>query len=671
MTTHLPRLPYSKEELQELYPPSLELAQVQVFLRHGERTPVSQRLLNTGLPGFWPFCSGLGNMSSRLLLPSYHSGNPRHLQHEEATVLEAQKLFWREKLETWSFSSDSPAQAHPAIRQGLSTPGGGSGGIGGGLSRSICEQGMLTDRGRETTTALGQRLRQLYVRDLGFLPPVLTPEFAQEEVYFRSTAVPRAMESLMQTVGGLWPSGRWDSGNMHARPASSYSSPSEPDPETHLGKTKLGWNQAPEASHDITPRTAFGSFPLDIVTRQTPDEDLYPNDWNCRRLAHLSRAFASRAAESWNDSPEMQYLSEKMGKWMPEGVVKVDGKPRLTGLMDTINATKAHDRKYLEKLHSARQKAKIESGKKGKGEDADLWKKPGWDVYPVGRTQIYDSVDSSGTPLVKLPSEFYDEKSMLHIMKMTVDEWYSGFNDSQEYRTLGIGSIMGDVVERMVRLAEFNTYPSFSAMTRRGQEKMKRQDPGQQESLRFALHGCHDTTLAAILASLGTLDMKTWPPFTAHIAIELFRDPATEYSSKASKPDGGEPNSSDPSTSNSGTHHEGTLEKIEHFLHLDKHSSSPSPFPTPLISRRKMPSLTTEEKSRMKGYYVRVRYNDEPMKIPGCKPEGKHWKNDEGLCTLEAFKSIVDKFTPEDWKKACLLNKGAPEFPEKPQPGGY
>lgn len=46
MTTLVPRAPYTQEELATLYPSDLELQQVQVILRHGERTPVNARFKN-------------------------------------------------------------------------------------------------------------------------------------------------------------------------------------------------------------------------------------------------------------------------------------------------------------------------------------------------------------------------------------------------------------------------------------------------------------------------------------------------------------------------------------------------------------------------------------------------------------------------------------------------
>ena len=48
MTTHVPRRPYTQEELEKLYPAKLELQLVQVLLRHGERSPVSARFQNVG-----------------------------------------------------------------------------------------------------------------------------------------------------------------------------------------------------------------------------------------------------------------------------------------------------------------------------------------------------------------------------------------------------------------------------------------------------------------------------------------------------------------------------------------------------------------------------------------------------------------------------------------------
>ena len=61
MTTHTPRAPYSPEELATLYPSDLELQQVQVILRHGERTPVNARFKNVCV-FFFSFFYRVGNL---------------------------------------------------------------------------------------------------------------------------------------------------------------------------------------------------------------------------------------------------------------------------------------------------------------------------------------------------------------------------------------------------------------------------------------------------------------------------------------------------------------------------------------------------------------------------------------------------------------------------------
>lgn len=36
-----------------------------------------------------------------------------------------------------------------------------------------------------------------------------------------------------------------------------------------------------------------------------------------------------------------------------------------------------------------------------------------------------------------------------------------------------------------------------------------------------------------------------------------------------------------------------------------------------------------------------------------------------------AFKSVVDKFTPANWRRECLTDIKAPAFPEKIEEAGY
>jgi acid phosphatase len=325
--------------------------------------------------------------------------------------------------------------------------------------------------------------------------------------------------------------------------------------------------------------TRTASFPPPtIVTRAPQDETLYPNDGNCRRFAQLSRAFAQRAADRWNDTPEMSYLTKKIGKWMPDPSkgVAVDSRPRLSGIMDTINSTLAHGAE------------------------------------------------------TRLPSEFYDEKLRKTIENIGVEEWFAGYGESAEYRALGIGGLMGDIVERMVGSVESNGNDGLFEVGG-GDSAPILSGRGGEKEIKMGLSGCHDTTLAAILASLGAFNGEPWPPYTSHIAIELFRKaemprlqaPPEEQIRKHD----GISRSPKPIT-----------QQTAGWFGWFKKSSETTP--TNLedkqvgIARRKIEELSDEEKLKLNGYYVRLRYNDKPVTIPGCALPGNHLDGDESFCTL-------------------------------------
>lgn len=425
----------------------------------------------------------------------------------------------------------------------------------------ICQFGELTDKGRETTYDLGSRLRHLYVDQLQFMPRLIADA---DMIYLRATPLPRALESVQQTFWGMYP---------------------------------------------LTARTA--SFPPPtIVTRTPADETLFPNDGNCRRFAQLSRAFAQRAADKWNESDDMKYINSKISKWMPESskIVAVDSHPRLSGIMDTINSTLAHG------------------------------------------------------PETRLPSEFYDKKLRDIVGKIGVEEWFDGYNESREYRTLGIGAQVGDIVERMVSKVEG---VGLSINEIGGENGRLGQGRGGETGIIFALSGCHDTTLAAFLSSFGAFKGEAWPPYTSHIAIELFRDRSGTYSAPRSVP---------PEPKQTITHEEPRVTSKPGWLSsmvglsASKQTESPSQaLKTPTashtaagIARRPVAELNDEEQKRLDGYYVRLRYNDHIMKVPGCAKPGNHLEGDDSFCTLEAFKRIADSFTPQNWKVECGRNIDAP-----------
>ena len=473
MTSLPPRPPYTDEELKKLYPPGLELQLVQILLRHGERTPVSARFQNAGLPAFWPYCASVKELKSAVL------------QDRVFTTLE-----WKRRLETFGHNDNPVIATGPA-----------------GELDNVCDMGSLTDKGRLTTYNLGQRLRHLYVDRLKFLPSTID---SADFLYLRSTPVPRALESLQQAFSALYPQ-----------------------------STRLA---GPDGAKFLPPT---------ILTRAHGDETLYPNDGNCRRFAALSRAFAQRTADRWNNTPEMEYLNHLYGKWMPEhsARVAVDSRPRLSGIMDSINSTLAHG------------------------------------------------------PETRLPKEFYDEKARRIIEKIGVEEWFSGYKESREYRMLGIGGLMGDIVARMVGSAERSLADGQYEVMRKSSED------GYGTHIKFGLSGCHDTTLAGVLSSLGAFDKDDWPPFTSHVAIEMFRE-AQQEKSKPVVP-----------------------AKRTWWGGLVSPALSAGT-PPPGIGRKKTETLTPEEKAKLEGYYVRIRYNDEVVSVPGCRAPGKHLEGDESFCTL-------------------------------------
>ncbi|KAF2202479.1 phosphoglycerate mutase-like protein [Delitschia confertaspora ATCC 74209] len=523
MTTFQPRKPYSPEELQTLYPQNLELQLVQVLLRHGERTPVNPRFQNTGLRPHWPYCNAARQLTSAVMTTTDWS--------------KWGELRYRRRLETFG-EDDGPVIATGPV----------------GEFDAVCNPGELTDKGRETTLALGQRLRHLYVDQLGFMPKLISDS---DMIYLRSTPIPRALESVQQAFVGLYPSS--------AR------------------------------TENFPPPT--------IISRSPADETLYPNDGNCRRFAHLSRAFAQRTAERWNDSEDMEYLSKLFSKYMPGNAkVAVDSHPRLSGIMDTINSTDAHG------------------------------------------------------PQTKLPKIFYDAKAREIIDKIGVEEWYSGYTESAEYRMLGIGGLMGDITSRMAGSIERKGNAGVVEVG--GENGDLGHGRGGECDIKFALSGCHDTTLAGALSSLGAFSGEKWPPFTSHIAFELFRQKDVMA----------------PSPTPAKVPALDTQSKSQSWwaslFGSSKNKVDGSGQPDG-IARKPIGALTEDQRQALKGYYVRIRYNDKIMQVPGCKAEGNHLEGDPTFCTFEAFKSIVDKYTPRNWKVACSSNIKAPSFPERLEPAGY
>lgn len=617
MTSLTPRPPYTDAELAQLYPAHLELRQVQILARHGERTPVSARFGNAGLRAYWPYCNAVRHLRAVVLDPrspaatgpTYQAKDGEAGSHSTASSAVGLGTFtalpWHRRLETFSRSARRRMHGNGSDYNDDDSPETASGPA--GEVDGICDMGALTDLGRATTFALGQRLRHLYVNRLAFLPatfpgPSQTSSSGGSETgtratavtaagfYLRSTPVPRTIESLQQMFTGLYP------------------------PETGA----LAGETLP---------------PMTILTRAPPEETLYPNDSNCRRLSALARAFAQRAADRHNGGDDLAFVTSRIGKWMPPPpphmrsanssstpqAVAVDSRPRVTGIMDTVNATLAHG------------------------------------------------------PATRLPPEFYEPRVRRALERVASEEWFAGYRESEEYRRLGIGALLGDIVGRMVVRAEADAQAPPGSISKVICERRTK------EPITFGLSACHDTTLAAVLASIGALPEGEWPPFTSHIAVELFRHresaPNTTRSTSASATT---PATKPPSEASGASN---SITSTINWLSSLLGSSSPQKTGPRPIGRRPLSALSEAERAPLRGWYVRMRYNDVPVTIPACRAPGKHLELDvingtgddeaSSFCTLETFKAVVDRFTPRDWRRECTENLGAPAFPDKPEDAGY
>ncbi|KAF6217934.1 hypothetical protein HO133_006346 [Letharia lupina] len=448
------------------------------------------------------------------------------------------KLQWRRRLETFGDNDASIVASGPN-----------------GEIDTVCNLGELTDKGRETTLALGERLRHLYVDQLKYMPKVISDA---DMIYLRASPLPRALESVQESFWGMYP--------LSAR-TSSFPPPT-------------------------------------IITRTPQDETLFPNESSCRRFSQLSKAFAQRTADRWNESQEIEYLNILIGKWMPDNSrVQVDSHPRLSGIMDTINSTLGHG------------------------------------------------------PATRLPSPFYDPKGRDIIEKIGVEEWFSGFSESKEYRQVGIGALAGDIVARMIGSVEKSGNDGLLEIG--GEDGSLGAGRGGEKDIKFGLSGCHDTSLAALLASLGCFEGEKWPPYTSHLALELFKESEFDRESidgeRLDRP------------ATAAVAHKQKQGALSTFFG----SGGKTKIATEGIARKTTDELSATEREKLKGHYVRIRYNDRPVVVPGCKLPGKHLDGDESFCTLEAFKAIVDGFTPKNWKQACITNIDKSAFPESIEPGGY
>ncbi|KNZ82271.1 putative acid phosphatase SPBC4.06 [Termitomyces sp. J132] len=283
-----PQVPLEVENYP-IAPNGLVLEQLHVYVRHGERTPVGVRLANVPalIPEHWLLCKAARQFHAMAC------GQKEMVERTDGKAAEGE-----------------------------------------------CLLGELTDLGRQSTYNFGKSLRALYVDKLGFLPDRL---LSTDQVYLRSTNMPRTITSLHQIVHGLYPQEKRD--------------------------------------NKVLPN---------ILVRNGKDENLLGNTSACKRLELLQVSFAHAAAAAYN--PSLQQLDSRLSKYMNGSPVRVDGKPRASGIMDTIRAAIAHG--------------------------------------------------------INVPPEFKDKAIVDTLEKAIVNEWYAGYK-TEEVRRLGMGRLLDDLSRKM------------------------------------------------------------------------------------------------------------------------------------------------------------------------------------------------------------------------------
>lgn len=154
-----------------------------------------------------------------------------------------------------------------------------------------CLYGELTDEGRRSALNFGHAVRDIYVNRLGFLPDSIDANSGI--AYFRSTYFPRTVDTLQQIIYGLWPNNKYLNGSV--------------------------------------PR---------VRMRHPSDENLMGNGSACARYKEIMARFERVAAERW--APELAKIDDKISRYINGSPVRIDGRPRASGLFDTIRSAKAH-----------------------------------------------------------------------------------------------------------------------------------------------------------------------------------------------------------------------------------------------------------------------------------------------------------------------------------------
>jgi acid phosphatase len=97
--------------------------------------------------------------------------------------------------------------------------------------------------------------------------------------------------------------------------------------------------------------------------------------------------------------------------------------------------------------------------------------------------------------------------------------WINPGIENEMYRRLGVGPLLGDILDRFTTHIASN--PSSSNPSSSNPSSLSPTATADSPQ-KMALYGTHDTTIAALLSTLSVFDNK-WPHFTSNITFELFK----------------------------------------------------------------------------------------------------------------------------------------------------
>ncbi|KAG9054834.1 hypothetical protein FS842_004013 [Serendipita sp. 407] len=128
-----------------------------------------------------------------------------------------------------------------------------------------------------------------------------------------------------------------------------------------------------------------------LLIRNAKDENIIPNHFSCKRLERMAVSFSQAAAEKLN--PTLKPLDKRISRYIDGEPVRIDGKPRASGILDTIRAAKAHG--------------------------------------------------------IRVPKDFNDPEVMDLIEYAVVQEWFGLGYKNHEYRKLAMGPLLSDLQSKM------------------------------------------------------------------------------------------------------------------------------------------------------------------------------------------------------------------------------